>query len=181
MKKTLSAGVVAAMLAGVGAAQEHEMPRPQKEHEWLRQLVGEWDSEGEIVTGPTTPPLKTRGTESGRMIGGFWALIESKGDFMGQPFTGILTLGYDPTRKKYVGAWFDSVSTYLWKYEGTVDASGKVLTLDTEGPCHEAPGKTARYREVIEVKGKDHKVFTSSREKDGQWYTYLTFNYRRKK
>jgi hypothetical protein len=173
-----AAGWVAALLAGTVAAQEE--PKPQKEHEWLRQLVGEWESEADIVVDPAKPPEKMKGTESGRMIGGFWAVLENKGDFMG-PFSGILTLGYDAGKKKYVGTWIDSKGSTLWHYVGAVDASGKVLTLESEGPAPGDPSKTVKYRESIEVKDKDHKVFTSMTEKDGAWVTFLTVHYRRKK
>jgi len=179
MKFIVAAGGLAALLAGVaaGGAQEgHKSPVPTKEHEWLKQIVGEWDTEGEITMEPGKPPMKTKGAESGRMIGGFWAMLETKAEF-----TGILTLGYDPEKKKYVGTWVDSTSGHLWTYTGSVDAAGKMLTLDSEGPTNEGPGKTAKYRETIEIKDKDHKVFTSSIEKDGKWVTPLTVKYQRKK
>ena len=155
------------------------MPKPQKEHEWLQQLTGEWETEGEVTTEPGKPPMKTKGSESNRAIGGFWILSEHKGDFFGSPFTGILSLGYSPEKKKYMGTWFDSVTSHLWTYQGSVDATGKILTLETEGPSPD--GKTGKFREAITVKDKDHKEFTSSMEKDGQWVTYLKMQYTRKK
>ena len=184
MRRFLIAGGLAAMLTGVvvHAAQEgSSMPAPQQEHGWLQQIVGEWDGEAEATMDPAQPPQKFKLAESGRMIGGFWAMLENKGELAGDPFTGILSLGYDPAKKKYVGTWFDSKSSYLWHYLGTVDPSGKILTLETEGPSFDVPGKFANYRESIEVKSKDHKVFTSSMEKDGKWLTFLTIHYRRKK
>lgn len=39
---------------------------------------------------------------------------------------------------------------HLWLYRGSLDASGNVLTLDTEGPASSGPGNLARYRNVIE-------------------------------
>jgi hypothetical protein len=54
--------------------------------------------------------------------------------------TSVLTLGYDADTKKYVGIWIDSFNSYLWKYEGTVNAAANALTLETEGPCPMAPG-----------------------------------------
>ena len=188
MTKFVIAGSVASLSAlltmvAVRAAQDEapEMPKPQKEHEWLQQLVGEWDSEVEMYMDPSQPPTRIKGSESGRMIGGFWAQLENKGEFMGGPFTGILTVGYDPDKKNYVGTWVDSVSSYLWSYEGALDAAGKVLTLETKGPCHEQPGELAKFKEVIELKSKDHKVFSSVREKDGEWVKMMTIHYRRKK
>src|SRR5262245_32653593 len=125
------AAVIVAFLAATVAAQEEA--KPQKEHEWLKQLAGEWETEADIETEPGKPPQKIKGTESGRMVGEFWAVLEIKGDFQG-PFTGILSLGYDPAKKKYVGTWFDSKSTHLWTYLGSVDDGGTKLTLETEGP-----------------------------------------------
>ena len=188
MTRTMWVGCVMAVCvaAGLCAADEvkHPMPQPQKEHQWLQQIVGEWTAEGECAAQPsadaTAPPAKFKGTESGRLVGGFWAVLENKGEFMGAPFTGILTLGYDPETKKYVGTWVDSMTPRLWHYEGTVDATGKVLTLQSEGPCPKEPGKILKFRETIELKGKDHKVFTSMIEQDGKWTPLMTIQYRRK-
>ena len=174
--------VALAASAAVCQAQEiPEFPKPQKEHAWLQQCVGEWDSECEMYI-PGQDPLKSQGTETVRSIGGFWILAENKGEFMGQPFTGLMTVGYDAENKQYVGTWVDSMTGYLWKYEGTVDNAGKVLTLETQGPCPDQPGELSNFKEVLEIKSKDHKVFTSSmQDEDGQWQKMMTINYRRKK
>jgi hypothetical protein len=187
MRKRMIAGLVIALLAvgAVWAAEEArtaempEMPAPVKQHEWLEQLAGEWDAEVEMTMDPSQPPTKSRGSESSRMLGGFWLLSEFRGDMMG-PYTSLLTVGYNPDTKKYIGTWVDSAGSRLWTYEGSVDAAGKALTLESEGPCPMAGGKTARFREVLEIKSKDHKVFTSSVELDGKWMTALTINYKRK-
>lgn len=164
------------------AAEMPKMPPPQKEHAWLQQLAGEWTSEGEMFMEPGKPPIKAKGSESSRSIGGFWILSEIKSSFMDMPFTGFMTLGYDPEKKKHVGTWVDSVNSYLWKYEGTVDAAGKTLTLDSEGPCPSAPGRLSKFKEVIELKSKDQKVFSSSMQADdGKWVTMMTIDYQRKK
>jgi hypothetical protein len=101
------------------------------------------------------------------------------GDCMGIPVTGVMTIGYDAQKKKYVGTWVCSMADWLCKYEGTVD--GQVLTLETEGP-HPATGKPVKMRDVIEVKDRDHKVLTSLiRGEDGKWVTFMTMTSRRKK
>jgi hypothetical protein len=43
--------------------------KPQKEHEWLHKLVGEWSFEGECGMGPDQPPMKSTGTETVRSAG----------------------------------------------------------------------------------------------------------------
>jgi Protein of unknown function (DUF1579) len=185
MKTRIIAVLTAALTISAAAllAQEPpQMPPPVKEHEWLQQLAGEWESEVEIFMVPGQPSIKGKGTESARMMGGFWLIGEGTGEMMGMKMTNMLTLGYDPEKKKYVGTWADSMSSYLWKYTGTVDADGKKLTLDTEGPCPMKPGVTSKFKEVIEIKDKDHKVFTSSiLGDDGKWTTMIIAKSTRKK
>lgn len=180
MNNVAAAAFLAVMIASSAAQDAPQFPKPQKEHEWLQQLVGEWETESEILTEPGKPPMKAKGSESARTIGGFWILSEHKGDAFGTPFTGILTLGYDAEKKKYIGTWIDSLMPTLWKYEGIVDAAGKILTLESEGPGPE-PGKLMKFRESVEVKDKDHKVFTSATQQDGKWLVHLTITYIRKK
>jgi hypothetical protein len=182
MKKSATWAVVILLLAGGALAQgQPNLPSPRKEHEWLKQLEGEWVTETEAVMGPGQTPLKSKGTEVVRSLGGFWTIGEMKSDMMGTPVTGIMTLGYDPKTKKYIGSWVCSVDGHLWKYEGTVDASGKVLTLNTEGPNMAAPGKMAKMKDVIEIKSKDHRVLRSYMQgDDGKWVQIMTMDARRK-
>ena len=182
MKASTTLGVVTLVLAaGVWAADPPKPPPPTKEHEWLKQLEGEWVTEAEMMMGPGQPPMKCKGTEVVRSLGGFWTLGEMKTDMMGTPVTGIMTLGYDPAAKKYVGTWVCSIEGHFWKYEGTLDAAGKVLTLNTEGPDMTAPGKLAKMKDVIEIKDKYHKVLTSHMQgPDGKWVQFMTMDARRK-
>ena len=155
------------------------MPKPAKEHEWLKQLEGEWTSEGECAGGPGQPPVKMKGSETARSLGGFWIHSEQKGEIMGMALHGLLTLGYDAAKKKYVGTWVDNFGAHLWTYEGAVE--GNRLTLESVGPSMEDPAKMVRYRETLEVKTPDHKVFTSARELDGKFVPFMTIQFHRKK
>ena len=51
--------------------------------------------------------------------------------------------------------------------------------FDTEGPGQD--GKPAKFRESIEVRDQDHKVYTSSVEKDGKRVTFQKIQYSRGK
>jgi len=118
--------------------------KPQKEHEWLQQLVDDWSYEHESPAGPGQPPLKLTGTESVRSFGALWVVCEGRGEMPGGGTAlTIMTLGYDPATKRYVGTFVGSMMTHLWLYDGQLDASGKVLRLDAEGPNFTVPGKTA--------------------------------------
>ena len=69
----------------------------------------------------------------------------------------------------------------MWIYTGTVDAAGKTLTIETEGPNFMEAGKTCKFREVIEVKNKNSKTHTATMlGDDGKWATFMTATYRRK-
>ncbi len=66
---------------------------PQKEHQWLQQLVGEWTYEAEATMAPDQPPLKCQGSERVRSLGGLWILAEGQGEMPGGgPATTVLTL-----------------------------------------------------------------------------------------
>jgi hypothetical protein len=180
---TLMAGTAVLELQDAPKADAPKMRPPDPEHEWLQQLTGEWDAEVEAHMEPGKPPQKSKGTQSVRAVGGFWILSEINGicPAMDAPFTGLLTLGYDQDQKKFVGTWVDSMGSYLWKYEGTLDPARRRLTLTTEGPCPMAPDKRSRFREVIELTSKDHQVFTTSIQgEDGKWVTMMTCHSRRK-
>jgi len=81
-----------------------------------------------------------------------------------------------------VGTWVDSNSTHIGKYEGSMDAAGRTLTLEGEMPSPFDPARSVRVREVIELKSRDQKVVTTSLQgEDGNWFTLVTVNARRKK
>jgi hypothetical protein len=173
------------------AQREQQQPQampaiaePQKEHEWLQQLVGEWTYEAECVMGQDKPPEKSKGTESVRTLGGLWVLCEGSGEMPGGGMaTTLMTLGYDPQKQHYVGTFVASMMTYLWIYEkGSLDAEGKVLTLNAEGPSCAGDGKFMKYQDRIEIKNNDHRVMTShTLGEDGQWHQFMTVHYGRKK
>jgi hypothetical protein len=70
--------------------------------------------------------------------------------------------------------------TYLWIYDGEMDANERVLTLNAEGPAMSGEGKMAKYRDVIEFKSDEHRVLTSHiLGDDGLWHQFMTAHYRR--
>ena len=156
-----------------------DLPKPVAEHAWLQRFVGEWTSEAECSCGPDTPPMLNKGTETIRQLGGFWIISEIKSDSESFPFANLMTLGYDPEKKKYIGSWVDTMTSYMWRYEGSVDATGTTLTLETEGPC--PMGGITKFREVMKLETPDHKLFTSSMlGPDGEWHVCVKGSARRK-
>jgi hypothetical protein len=158
-----------------------QMVEPQPEHRWLQQFVGEWTSETEAPMEPGQPPQTFRGTETVRSLGALWILAEGKGEMPGgTPMTTVLTLGYDPQKQRYVGTFVGSMMTWLWVYDGMLDVTARVLTLDTEGPSMTGDGKLTSYRDSFELVSPDHRVLRSRMlGDDGQWHPVMTAHYRR--
>jgi len=182
MKRLMFALLVSLSTVGSwSSAQEPPaLPKPEKEHEWLEKFVGTWNSELECQPAPGAPPMKSKGTLRAKSLGGFWIVSDMKLDMMGAPMNAIQTIGYDPAKKKYVGTWVDSMTNYMWKYEGWVDEAGKILTLEADGPSFADPGKMAKYRDIYEFKAADHLLTSSQMQlPDGQWVTFMTGNGRR--
>ncbi|HEV7238491.1 MAG TPA: DUF1579 domain-containing protein [Thermoanaerobaculia bacterium] len=158
-------------------------PEPQKEHLWLKKLVGEWTVEGEAQMGPGKPTEKFSGTERVRSIGDVWFLAEGTGEMPGGgASTSIMTLGYDPQKKRFVGTFIGSMMTNLWLYDGALDAAGKTLTLDADGPSMTGDGKTAHYKDAITFEGDDRRIMTSHVQgADGKWTQIMKMTSRRTK
>jgi hypothetical protein len=156
--------------------------QPQTEHRWLEQLAGEWTYETEAVMGPDQPPMTGTGSESVRSIGGVWVQCEGAMEMPGGvPGTTVMTLGYDPVKKRFVGTFIGSMMTNLWVYEGQLDGAGKVLTLDADGPSFADPTKTAKFKDTIEIVSPDHRTLSSQVQmEDGTWFRFMTAHYRRK-
>jgi hypothetical protein len=158
-------------------------PSPQKEHEWLKQYVGEWESDGEAMMGPDQPPAKLKGVESAAMVGGFWIVSRIDGGVVDvMPYQQVYTIGYDPEKGKYIGTIVDSMSSRVGLYyDGVADEKENKLVMYFDGPTPDQSAQTT-YRETTVMKTPDHKHFTSEMKlPDGSWVTTMTIHVRRKK
>lgn len=170
-----SVGLVLAVSAAAQAQVDFQPSQPTKKHAVLKKFVGTWENHAKSVPGPDQPQIECKGKLKSRMLGGLWVINEMTGDFGGAQMQGVQTIGYDPEKKKYVGIWVDSMMNIMWHYEGSLDESGKKLTLEAEGPNMLDPTKTARYRDTYEFKSDDHIVAISSVQgPDGKWVVFMT-------
>lgn len=153
------------------------------QHRWLQQLAGDWTFEGEADMGPGQPAMKHSGQQTVRTLGELWVLCESQGSMPdGSPAQMLITLGYDPQKKAFVGTFVGSMMTHLWHYTGSLDAADKVLTLDTEGPSFSGDGTLVRYQDIITLQGPDtYELASQVIQADGSWKRFMTAAYRRVK
>ena len=140
IRNRLLAGAFALTLSGLAVAATtqpwtwfQDMPQPAREHAVLMKTVGEW--QGTLTMyGMGPEPMEMQCTESIRAVGQFWTTSVFKGDFMGMPFEGASTTGYDPAKKKFVGTWIDSSTPSMTMMEGVWDADKNAMVMEYEGP-----------------------------------------------
>ena len=156
-----------------------EPSQPVEEHLWLQRLTGDWTYSSEAFMGPDQPPVVSSGKERFRTLGGLWYVGESQGKMPGGgDCTMMITLGYDPQKKRYVGSWIGSMMTQFWVYDGFVE--GDTLHLEADGPSFSGDGTTAKYRDSMEFLTDDHRVLRSGVQlPDGSWNIFMTAHYRR--
>jgi hypothetical protein len=128
--RALLAGV--ALLNLVPSARAQEPPKPGKQHDHLKRLVGTWDAETESGKGTMTYAMG---------LGGLWLIGDFEGEFGGMKFQGKGLDTHDPAKKKYRSIWVGSFSTAPRIMEGNLDKDNKVMTTTGEGPWQQ--GKTA--------------------------------------
>ncbi|HXY39863.1 MAG TPA: DUF1579 domain-containing protein [Vicinamibacteria bacterium] len=201
MNRTLSALVVSAVALPAGAlaqssqptkpkpasssaaaqsqgAQMPQMPKPGPEHDVLRKDVGTWDATVEM-TAPDGQKTTSKGTETVSMIG-FWQVSSFKGQMMGEPFQGLGSVTFDPTKKKYVGTWIDSMTPGYSTMEADLSADGRTMTGTMEGP--DMSGKMVKSREVTEWRPDGTRVFSMYGPGDtaGKQAPMMTITYRKR-
>lgn len=158
-----------------------ESAKPAKQHEALAKQAGDWAADCVAHMSGASEPVKIKGTAKRKMIlGGRFLQEDFKGEFMGQPFEGVMTLGYDNNTKKYTAVWVDSRGT------GTMVSQGS----DTKPGVVECKGmmycpiqkKEMPCRIVTKHVDADHEVFEMyGPGLDGKEILHLTINYSRKK
>jgi hypothetical protein len=195
----LSALVLGALTASLAPAQdkkadmnpaEAEMMKkwqafmtPGEGHKKLDWLAGNWEANIQMWMDPGKPPSESKGTESGSLIlGGRYLQSATKSTMMGMPFEGQGTMGYDNFRKKYFFTWIDNFGTGVTRAEGTLDPSGKILTLygRMDEPTTGEIDKPVKY--VYRFEGADKHIFEiHDLDMGGEAHKVMEITYTRKK
>ena len=138
-----------------------EAATPGAGHKALDHFVGSWDLTLKMWwEGPGKPPAETTGTAEIKWImNGRYIQENMTCQMMGQTHEGIGITGYDNFKKRYVTSFIDNMGTALITSEGTIDASGKVLTSygKMDDPVTGERDKPVKY--VSRIISKDKHVF----------------------
>ncbi len=160
-----------ALLNLVSSAWAQEPPKPGKQHDHLKRLVGTWDAETESGNGTMTYKMG---------LGGLWLIGDFEGEFGGMKFQGKGLDTYDSATKKYRSIWVDSFSTSPRIMEGTLDKDDKVMTMTGEG--RGADDKPAKFKSITEIKDADTMSFSLFMvDNDGKEQPMVNITYKRKK
>ena len=164
--------ILALLAAGPLEAQQ-DAPKPGPEHAFLKEGVGAWDA-----------TVKSNGKESKgtlncqSVLNGLWLLEQYKGEAAGVPFEGRGATSYDPSKKKFVNIWIDSMSTSPMHSEGTYDKDKKVLTLLGNMPMPD--GTTIKSTITVTYKDANTKVMSLKGNMDGKEFELVEITYVRK-
>ena len=155
-------------------------PVRTKEFEWLLQLVGTWTFEHDSPPVEGQPTGKMTGTETFRAIGDAWVLGEGLTAMPdGHTAVSQMTLGWNPTTKRYEGTWIGSMMAWLWVYAGELDSTGRVLSLYSTGPSMNDDGTIGEYKDVIELVSSDRRTLSGHMKTDDGWKEFMRVDYRR--
>jgi len=178
---TVSGLVVATATTGLRA--QFPTPEPTDAHKVLRKDVGVWDAEIKMwMGGPDSEPMVSKGMERNRLLGGLWLVSNFSGKFGDQEFQGHGVTGYDPTKKKYVGTWVDTMSTHISHTESTYDAAKSEMTMMMTGIDSQS-GQEMTSKATVKYIDNDQHVMTMYMKDpagDGDWIKGMEISYKRR-
>lgn len=171
MLRALLGGLLMALVTAPLLAGDDKKPAPADEkaqmeawmkhatpgaaHKRLDVFVGKWAYTGQMVMGPSQPPTEMKGTvETKWILGGRFQESHVRGEYFGQPFHGVATLGYDNTQRHYVQSWIDTMTTSISTATGQADAAGTTITMIGE-EIDPVTKTKSRGKQVTRVTGPD--------------------------
>ena len=132
-------------------------------HECLAPMVGMWDTTATRFGPGGEHPVEADGSvEKLWVLGGRFIRedLAGVGDD-GQPHMGLGFLGYDGVRRVYQSVWMSSTSTAMSTSTGTIDETGRVITLVGE-ESDRVGGPPRRFTAVIHIESGDRHTITQS-------------------
>lgn len=128
---------------------------PNENHKAIEAMAGEWDAKMSFTMAPGAPATEGTGTMKAMMVLGGRQLHQTfKGSFMGMPFEGAGTTGYNNVTKQVESTWADNMGTATMFSVGTMDPSKKSFTVT--GSYDDAMQGKVTMRQVTTIADKDH-------------------------
>jgi uncharacterized protein DUF1579 len=153
-----------------------EMQGPSPEHNELLKGVGTWNITSKFYMAPGAPPMDGTATEVVTSMGPFWIMGEFKADFMGMPYEGRSTVGFDPWSGEYVSTWHDSMSPNFFYLRGKKEEDTIVLRGEARAP---QGGTMANYKINDRVISDDERHMEMFMEVNGEEVKLFEMHYLR--
>ncbi|HEY4209068.1 MAG TPA: DUF1579 domain-containing protein [Puia sp.] len=131
---------------------------PGEIHKMMAKSVGTWTADISMWMQPGAAPMTSTGEMKNEMIlGGRYLKGTNTGNFMGQPFEGISTTGYDNAKKIFINSWIDNMGTGIMTLTGTWDATTNSITF-TGTMVDPGSGKDVPIRQVLKMGDENHET-----------------------
>ncbi|HEX9794689.1 MAG TPA: DUF1579 family protein [Planctomycetota bacterium] len=133
-----------------------KLAEPGAEHKELADAEGEWTQAYKVYM-PGMPTMESTGTSRVfSMLDGRYIVEEIETTMMGQPFEGVMVLGYDNLAQEYVSVWMDSMSTWPVFSRGKADAKGMINLKGTMVDAVTPKGRPFRETIAKQADGSVH-------------------------
>ena len=169
-----SAAAMNAMMAAGALGEEHKM---------LAKSNGTWTADMTYWDGIDRPANKMTGTQvTTSILDGHFQQSKFSGDFMGMPFNGISTVGYDNTTKEFVSTWMENMNTSMMVMKGTMDAATKTINLwgTQKNPVNGLECKMRQVYKMIDDNNEMMEMYGPD-PKTGKEFKMVEIKYTRKK
>jgi hypothetical protein len=152
---------------------------PGAAHAELAKGVGHYRVEGVHWTSPDAAPVPMTATADVEMIlGGRYMLEHFHSEFMGEPFEGMLLMGFDNLAGEYWSLWIDNSSTVGMLSTGTEVSDGRIVMTGLARDPMTPKGRPMRLETVQGADGAfTMRMFDST--PDGREWKVMEMTYRR--
>ncbi len=132
-----------------------EYATPADMHKMMGKYNGNWDVSTKMWMAPGAEVMESTAQATNDMhMGDRYQKSSFSGEFMGMPFNGESTTGYDNMRKVFTTTWIDNTGTGIMYAEGKWDAATK--SIEYKGMASDPmAGKQMAFREVMTFTGDD--------------------------
>jgi Protein of unknown function (DUF1579) len=154
---------------------------PGEQHKALEPFVGMWNAKVSMWMDPASPVMESTGTMVNSWIcGGHYMQHKFEGDFGGMKFEGGGLWGFDVAAGKYIGIWYDSMSTSVTSSVGPEPKDGKTFTMASTS-TDPMTGKPSVGEEVVTLDNANQHTMTMYEDRGGKKVKTMQVVYTRAK
>jgi len=191
MKKillVLCSMIVAGTFSFLEAQTQEEMKKmmdyatPSDIHKEMAKWDGEWTEDIQMWMTPGGPVQTMQASCVNKMVmGGRYQESKTTGNFMGMPFEGVSTIGYDNARKVLVSSWVDNMGTGIIYMEGKWNEATK--SAEFKGNATDPmTGKAVQTRQVMRIVDDNTQIMEQyTTPVGGKEYKSMEIKFTRKK